>query len=39
MLGGRLPNAVVDSDISVDKVERLLLAMAQVLPGLASAGE
>jgi hypothetical protein len=37
MLGGRLPNSMVDSDISVDKAERLLLAMAQGLPGLASA--
>lgn len=39
MLGGRLPSSMVDSDVSVDKVERLLLAMAQGLLGLASANK
>jgi hypothetical protein len=37
MLGGRLPSSMVDSDVSVDKVERLLLAIAQGLPGVAPA--
>ena len=39
MLGGLRPSFMVDSDGSVDKVERLLLAMAQGLPGLASASK
>ena len=39
MLGGLRRSVMVDCDASVDKVERLLLAMAQGLPGLASASK